>query len=150
EDRHDGLLYRFVPERPGSEGLRGPGRLQALVLADQPGANTNNATTTVARAREPLAVRWLDLDQPEAPRDDLRLRGAAGGAAQFSRGEGAWWGHDALFFCATSGGRRGKGQLWKLVPDPADRSGARDRLELLLESDDPSVFEHCDNVTVAP
>src|SRR5690606_20290629 len=58
EDRHDGLLYRFVPERPGSEGLRGPGRLQALVLADQPGANTNNATATVARAREPLAVRW--------------------------------------------------------------------------------------------
>ncbi len=150
EDRHDGLLYRFVPARPGSEGLRGPGRLQALVLAEQPGAHTNNATTTVARPGEALAVTWVDLDAPEAPRDDLRFRGAAAGAAQFSRGEGAWWGGDALFFCATSGGRSGKGQVWKLLPDPADPTGAGDRLVLLLEPDDPSVFEHCDNITVAP
>lgn len=150
EDRLDGLLYRFVPERRGSEGLRGPGRLQALALRDRPGANTSNATETVARVREPLACRWVDLDEVEALRDDLRLRGAAAGAAVFSRGEGAWWGGDALYFCCTSGGRRLKGQVWKLVPDPDDRSGARDRLELLLEPNDPSVLDNCDNVTVGP
>jgi len=40
EDRGDGLLYRFVPDQPGR--LAAGGRLQALALVDQPGADTRN------------------------------------------------------------------------------------------------------------
>ncbi|MCO5170303.1 MAG: PhoX family protein [Planctomycetes bacterium] len=146
EDRHDGLLYRFVPERPGSEGLRGPGRLQALAIRGRPGASTKNAPDTVVPVGGEVAVRWVDLDGADAPDDDLRYRGHAAGAAQFSRGEGLWWGGDALFVCCTSGGRSGKGQVWRLTPG----EGRDDRLALVLEPNDPSVLDHCDNVTVAP
>ena len=33
-------------------------------------------------------VEWLDIDNIDAPDDDLRLRGFAKGAARFARGEG--------------------------------------------------------------
>jgi secreted PhoX family phosphatase len=147
EDCRDGLLYRFVPERPGSAGLRGPGRLQALALADRPGAITSNHREVVVAPRSVVTARWVDLDQPDSPKDDLRHRGHAAGAAQFSRGEGMWWSGDSLYVCCTSGGRAIKGQVWKLTPDP---EAGRDRLELLLEPNDPSVLDNCDNVTVGP
>lgn len=147
EDRHDGLLYRFVPEQSGPSGLRGPGRLQALALDGTPSAITSNTRETVVAARAVVQATWVDLDQPEAPKDDLRRRGHAAGAAQFARGEGMWWAGDALYFCCTSGGSASKGQVWKLTPDP---EAGRDRLQLLVEPNDPSVIDNCDNITVGP
>src|SRR5690606_36425971 len=73
EDREDGLLYCFVPRVKGqlSEG----GTLHALVLPDIPDArNWNGAAVGL---QDWHGVRWVTLDNPEAPDDDLRKRGAA-------------------------------------------------------------------------
>ena len=141
EDREDGLLYRFVAAKPG-EPARG-GRLQALKVRDKPSLYTANRGRTRIAPGEPLAVEWIDLDEVDAPRDDLRSRGFARGAAAFARGEGIWTGKDGIYFCATEGGERRKGQVWRLVPDAA-------RLELFVEPNDATILENCDNITVAP
>lgn len=153
EDRGDGLLYRFLPERP--RDLRGPGRLQALCLADRPGVETGNrGRGPTIPTGTPLGVRWVDLSDTDSPRDDLRHQGRGKGAAVFSRGEGAIWGGDALFFTCTDGGKGRRGQIWCYRPDPAEDPGRPDapagQLELLFEPDDPDVFDMVDNLTVAP
>lgn len=148
EDRGDGLLYRFVPEREGSAGLRQGGKLQALVLHDLPAARTGNHKGTVVSLGQELAVRWVDLQETDAPRDDLRQRGFAAGAAQFARGEGIWWSGEALYFCCTAGGRVARGQVWRLAP--AVQEQQPDRLTLLVEPNDESLLDNCDNITVAP
>jgi hypothetical protein len=141
EDQPDGLLYRLVPSVPG-ELARG-GRLQALRVKDQPGLYTANRGRVRIPRGEPLAVDWVDLDQVESPRDDLRLRGRERGAAAFARGEGIWTGKDGIYFCATEGGEARKGQVWKLARNA-------ERLELFVEPNDAELLENCDNVTVAP
>lgn len=140
EDRDDGLLYRFLPTVPGQ--LARGGRLQALTLA----APIKGTLKSGAWAK----VRWIDLDNPESPNDDLRKRGAAMGAMTFSRGEGIHMGATArgkseLFFAATSGGAAKLGQVWRLRLD-----AAVDRLQLFFESTDPAQFNYGDNLTVAP
>ncbi len=140
EDRDDGLLYRFLPTVPGQ--LARGGRLQALALA--------KPAKAVFKPGAWAKVRWIDLDNPESPDDDLRRRGAALGAMTFSRGEGIHMGSGAggkaeLFFVATSGGAAKLGQVWRLRLDRA-----ADRLQLFFESTDPSQFNYGDNLTVAP
>ncbi len=81
----DGLLYRFVPNRPGH--LAEGGRLQALALRDRPTADTRNWSESSFPTGVPLAAKWVDLDEVESPNNDLRKRGAAAGAAVFARGE---------------------------------------------------------------
>lgn len=141
EDRDDGLLYRFIPKVKGE--LAQGGRLQALVL-DGIG-DTRNWRGSAVRTGTALAVRWIDLDDVEAPNDDLRKRGAAAGAALFARGEGIWMGEKELFFACTSGGAAKLGQIFRLH---LDQSGVR--LELFFESSHPDQFNYGDNLTVAP
>ncbi len=143
EDRDDGLLYRFIPARRGH--LDAGGRLQALCVRGRDRLDTRNRDRTTMRPGEPFAVRWIDLDEVESPRDDLRYRGHDAGAARFARGEGMWWGRGAAYFACTSGGRVGAGQLWRLTPAPEG-----DRIELFIEPNDRSVLEHADNITFSP
>jgi secreted PhoX family phosphatase len=65
------------------------------------------------------------------------------GAAKFVRGEGAWWGNGLIYFCCTSGGNIGAGQVWAL--DPVAQT-----LTLVVESTDRSVLEAPDNITLGP
>lgn len=156
EDREDGLFYRFIPARRGQ--LAAGGRLQALRVLAQRGADTRNWHDTQA-ARIPLAkvmqVAWVELDDVDAPEDDLRVRGfEAGGAARFARGEGIWCDGEAVYFACTSGGSQQKGQIWRYVPSP-DEGRAHERgrpatLELYAEPEDSNLLENCDNLTVAP
>ena len=142
EDRDDGLLYRFVPSAPGN--LPAGGRLQALAvdgLSDS--RNWNGAD--VARSIS-FPVRWVDLDNPESPDDDLRKRGSAKGAMLFARGEGIHMGDDEIYFCCTSGGAAKLGQVFRLR---LGSDGAA-RLELFFESTSPDQFNYGDNLTVAP
>jgi secreted PhoX family phosphatase len=141
EDRGDGLFYRFVPKVRGQ--LAEGGRLQALVI-DGP-ADTRNWETPAVQRDSWLAVRWVDLDTPEAPEDDLRLRGAAAGAALFARGEGLWMGEGEMYFACTNGGAAKLGQIFRLQP-----RGEGDRLQLFYESTDLEAMNFGDNLTVAP
>jgi secreted PhoX family phosphatase len=143
EDRDDGVLYRFLPRVPGK--LAEGGRLQAMVVEGL--ADTRNWTAPAMPVGKAFAVRWVDLDEVEAPRDDLRQRAAAKGAALLARGEGLHMGENAVFACCTSGGAAQLGQILKLTPGLA---GAPDMIELFFESESPEQFNFGDNLTVAP
>jgi len=152
EDRADGLIYRFIPEN--RDNIHAGGRLQALALADAPSAKTGNRPKRTIEPGTKLAVRWIDLDEIDAPKDDLRHRGFAAGAAMFARGEGMWWGNGSAYFAATIGGAAQKGQLWRYTSSTAEGTDAeRDEpgvLELFIEPNDGRVIENADNITVAP
>lgn len=142
EDRDDSLLYRFIPNIKGR--FEQGGKLQALVLSD--GVQDTRNWGGVAYAPHSWhPVRWMDLDEVEAPKDDLRKRGAAAGAAIFARGEGIWMGKGEMYFTATSGGTAKLGQIFRL-----DVSGARDKMQLFFESTSPDQFNYGDNLTIAP
>jgi secreted PhoX family phosphatase len=143
EDRDDGVLYRFLPKTPGK--LADGGRLQAMVIEGLD--DTRNWTSPAMQLRRPYRVAWIDLDEVEAPKDDLRQRAAAKGAALVARGEGLHMGENAVFACCTSGGAMQLGQILKLTPGLA---GASDTIELFFESESKAQFDYGDNITVAP
>ncbi|MEQ5787512.1 DUF839 domain-containing protein [Erythrobacter sp. NFXS35] len=151
EDRDDGVLYRFVPKVPGR--LTAGGRLQAMVIDGL--ADTRNwlesGSTAAMAVGQSYPVRWVDLDTPEAPADDLRQRAAAKGAALIARGEGLHMGFgrggSEVFACSTNGGAKQLGQIFKLTPGLA---GAPDMVELFFESESEAQFNYGDNLAVAP
>jgi secreted PhoX family phosphatase len=148
EDREDGLLYRFIPRVPGK--LAEGGKLQALALTDPLLKDSRNWLNSGFRPQRWYGLRWIDLDNPESPADDLRKRGAALGATLFARGEGIHLGLTAhgkseMFFVCTSGGMAKQGQVFRL-----DLGPGRERLQLFYESSDAGVFNSGDNLTVAP
>lgn len=174
EDRHDGVLYRFIPNTP--EKLAEGGRLQVLAIKDTQPADLRNwgeipkklqsggahdvpfdvslqAQRKVA-IDETLEVQWMDIDDVEAPKDDLRYRAFKMGAARFARGEGMWYGNDAIYFACTTGGPAGKGQIWRYIPSQYEGTAkeARDpgKLELFIEPNDAAILQQADNLCVAP
>ncbi len=152
EDVKDGLIYRFIPRERGS--LRAGGRLQALAAADGSSLDTRNIETTGIAVGRTVPVRWIDLSDIDTPDDDLRLRGAAKGAAVFARGEGMWYGLGAVYWCCTSGGRAEKGQLFRYRPSAAEGTRAEatepGTLELFIEPNDGSILDKPDNITASP
>lgn len=143
EDRDDSVLYRFIPNVPAklSEG----GRLQAMVIEGL--TDTRNWDGAAMSLRQSYPVSWIDLDDVEAPEDDLRFRAVARGAALVARGEGIHMGADDLFVCSTSGGAKKLGQIFRLVPGRGKRP---DRVELFFESESAEQFNFGDNLCVAP
>ena len=144
EDAGDSLIYRYLPEQAGQ--LAAGGQLQALVVIDQPSLDTRNwedEEGLQVRVGDRLPTRWIDIDNVESPENDLRYQGFDKGATRFARGEGMWYGNDAIYFACTSGGAAKKGQVWRYEPN----SGT---LELFIEPDDAEIIENCDNLTIAP
>ena len=154
EDRHDGLIYRFIPNVPGQ--LAQGGKLQALMVIDQPGLDTRNwdKKGPEVAVGQSLPVRWIDMEDIDAPEDDLRIRGHEQGAARFARGEGMWYADQTIFFACTNGGSEKKGQIWKYIPSPDEGTPAENQnpatLELFIEPNDGAIVENADNLTVAP
>ena len=155
EDMGDGLFYRFIPNVPGELGKGG--KVQALALVDRDGGDTRNWNDSKGPKMPegtPLAVRWIDMDDVRSPKDDLRARGHAKGAAIFARGEGIWYGDGALYFACTNGGLAGLGQIFKYTPSKAEGKSREQaqpgQLELFIESTDGKVVQSADNLTVAP
>ncbi len=142
EDRNDSLLYRFLPNVRGQ--LAAGGKLQALAVDGI--RDTRNWDGVTFAPQSWQSVRWVDLDDVEAPEDDLRMRGAAAGAALFARGEGIWMGEGELYFCCTSGGSAKLGQIFRLRP----QGSGLDVLQLFFESTSIEQFNFGDNLTVGP
>lgn len=146
EDDGEGLLYRYIPDTPGK--LHEGGQLQALVVSGEPQKDTRNWEQQTVKVGESMNIEWIDMDEVESPNADLRYRGFEDGAARFARGEGMWYGNDAIYFACTNGGREKLGQIWKLTPG-SQQDGA-DELELFVEPNDGTMIENADNLTVAP
>lgn len=145
EDRDDGVLYRFVPKVAGR--LAEGGTLQAMVIEGL--ADTRNwpGSAEAMPVGQRFAVSWVDCDEVEAPKDDLRQRAAAKGAALIARGEGIHMGRSAVYICSTNGGAVQLGQILRLNPGLA---GAPDTVELFFESASADQFNYGDNLTVGP
>lgn len=152
EDRQDGMLYRFVPHEKGR--LMAGGRLQALALRDQASADTRNWSDPSVALKQPMPVRWIDLQDVESLGDELRAQGAAAGAAIFARGEGAWTDGDDIYFACTDGGPAECGQVfrYRVSADEATAEEERNpgRLELFAESPDSRLLDYGDNLTISP
>lgn len=153
EDKEDGLIYRYLPDKPGD--LHAGGRLQALAVRGKPGLDTRNwSWFRTVEPGERLAVEWLDLEDIDSPNDDLRHRGREKGAAIFARNEGMWFGRETVYFAATKGGYEEAGQIWKYTPGSnegkAGESAGPGRLELFIEPNDRGLIDNADNLTVAP
>jgi secreted PhoX family phosphatase len=152
EDRGDSLLYRFIPKVKGN--LHQGGRLQALAINQQPKFDTRNWSQALMSLNVEMEVHWIDLDNPESPDDDLRLRGHNAGAALFARGEGIHWGNNELYFCCTNGGAKKLGQIMRYAPSLSERRSLEKdnpgKLSLFVESKNKQSLNFGDNITVAP
>ena len=143
EDRGDGVLYRFIPNSPGE--LAKGGQLQAMVIEGL--TDTRNWESAAMPVGRSYNVSWVDLDDVESPKDDLRIRAVAKGAAPIARGEGMHMGTDDFYVCSTNGGAKRLGQIFRLVPG---RGRGPDRIELFFESESKEQFDYGDNLCVAP
>lgn len=152
EDLEDGLIYRFIPDEPGQ--LHRGGRLQALAIKSRKSLDTRNWDMNHFPVQKPLEVEWVELDQVEAPGDDLRARGFQKGAAVFARGEGMWFQNNECYFACTSGGSKHLGQIFRYIPSPYEGTPQEESqpgtLELFLEPNDSELVQWGDNLTVAP
>jgi hypothetical protein len=147
EDRNDGLLYRFIPEKKNDFTS---GKLQALVVVDKPKADLRNydPKSTFPEAGAEIEVTWIDLEDTHAPKDDLRIRGYAAGAALFARGEGIHFTDSGIFIACTDGGPARRGQIFRLAPSGSAEKP--DSLELFLQCDTDSPLVNGDNLCPAP
>lgn len=155
EDIDNAAFYRYLPNAYGD--LHKGGKLQCLVINEWKSADTRNWSSLKSDkfpVKKSFDVSWTDLDNVEAPDNDLRLRGYQKGAVRFARGEGIWYGKNELFFACTSGGKNGMGQIFRYVPSkfegqPSEKDSPA-KLELFLEPNNIDTFQNCDNLTVAP
>jgi secreted PhoX family phosphatase len=153
EDRQYSLMYRYIPDVPGK--LIEGGRLQALAIINRPSEATHNwSVEPDIHLNVPLDTVWIDLDNVDSESNDLRLRGAASGAATFARGEGLCTTSEGIAFTCTIGGWARLGQVFTYKYSPyegTDReSESRGQLELIAESTRDSLLRNADNMTMAP
>jgi secreted PhoX family phosphatase len=152
EDRHQSLLYRFIPHVPGK--LREGGRLQALKVVDKPVFDTRNWSGPALEVNTWLDVAWVDLEEPDVDTNDLRLRGHEKGAAMFARGEGICRSGRDFAFTATIGGPERLGQVFVYQPSPAEGTDGEKaqpgKLGLIAEASAKTIVRNGDNLALSP
>jgi secreted PhoX family phosphatase len=153
EDRHHSLFYRYIPDVPGR--LHEGGKLQCLAVENVPSMMTHNwSLDPMIVPGESLPVRWIDLEDVDPVKNDLRLRGETLGAATFARGEGLTAAGDEFAFTCTIGGPARLGQVFSYRPSmhegQPDETGDPGQLTLLAEASDESILRNADNLTMAP
>ena len=139
EDRHEGLLYKYVPKVKGK--LSKGGKLYSLKVKNSPSLDTRNWKSQNVRVGQELELEWIEMKDVHSPKDDLRFRGFGQGAACFARGEGMWYSKGSIYFACTNGGKKQHGQIWQI-------SGGK--LFLFAEPNNSDLVDNCDNITVAP
>jgi len=146
EDRENGLFYRFIPKEMGD--FKKGGKLQALSLKGFRGTDCSNWKQQIFKVGQKRLVKWINLDDVDSSKDNLRVRGKNKGCASFARGEGLWYADDYVYFTATSGGREKAGQIWRYKH--IGKRGAQGELELFFESSGKDILNFPDNITVSP
>ena len=146
EDREDGLFYRFIPKV--KQKLKKGGRLQALSISGSEGLDCTNWKNENFSVGESMKVKWIDMDDVESSKDDLRVRGRNKGCAFFARGEGLWYANDYVYFTSTTGGKEKRGQIWRYKHKKDGNNEGL--LELFFESTNKDILNMPDNITVAP
>lgn len=135
-------FYRYLPDVPGQLGT---GKLQMLAVKGKPNYNTE----TGQKVGKPLAVTWVEIDDPDPAVISSQAvfnQGWDGGGAQFNRLEGCWYADGRIYFASTEGGDAEVGQIWEYEPHGA--SGGQ--LKLIFESPSLDVLYMPDNITVTP
>lgn len=153
EDRRQSLFYRYIPNVPGK--LHEGGKLQALVIDEQPAFMTHNwSSKPQIVPGESLRTRWIDLDNVDSDESDLRLRGTTQGAATFARGEGLCNADGDMVFTCTIGGPARLGQVFAYRPSQHEGQPLEGddpgQLTLIAESTHESILRNADNITFAP
>lgn len=153
EDRHRSLLYRYVPNEPGKL-VRG-GQLQALAIVGKDSFDTRNwGAVRDLQVNQWLETRWVDIENADADKNDLRFQGFENGAARFARGEGLCYAEGSVFVTCTIGGPARLGQVFEYRVSPregtAEEIGSPGRLRLIAESEPGSVLHNADNITMSP
>jgi len=147
EDMNDGLLYRFIPNKKNDFT---DGKLQALAVVGRKSADLRNYKQSPHNLDQgkTLRAKWINVDDIDSPKDDLRYRGHKQGAARFARGEGIIYTDGALYICCTDGGPDRKGQVFKLTPSGSYTRP--DKLELFLQPSHTDLLTNGDNLCSAP
>ena len=104
EDRHEGLLYKYIPKVKGK--LSKGGKLYSLKVKNSPSLDTRNWKDQNVRVGQELELEWIEMKDVHSPKDDLRFRGFDQGAACFARGEGMWYSKGSIYFACTNGGKK--------------------------------------------
>lgn len=141
EDRHEGALYRFRPIDP--HNYHRGGVLEALVVKEHRTFDTRNWQAPLMSLQKPYAYDWVELTEPESPKDDLRFQAADKGGAIFARAEGCWCDGDKIWFACTNGGPTKQAQLFYL-------NTKQQTLHLFLQPEGDDLLTNADNLTVAP
>ena len=145
-DRGPCGTFRFVPDTPGN--LAGTGRVQMLAIDGAPAYDTRVGQQVKVK----LPVTWVDIDDPSneaaysADAWYTYKQGLAKGGATFTRGEGAVYSRNSVFFDCSNGGDAGLGQIWELHLKNNDVQ----ELELLFESTDEAAMAAPDNMCASP
>ena len=117
EDRGRSLFYRFIPNE--KEKLHLGGRLQALCVVGKPSFDTRNwPGQKRMNVGKSFDTYWIDLDDVDSDKNDLRTRGAEAGATVFARGEGLCFTGTEIVMTATIGGPDRLGQVFAYRPRP--------------------------------
>jgi hypothetical protein len=148
EDRDDGLLYRFVPDRRKDLSS---GTLYALAVKQQKSADLRNhqpESKRLIKEGQRLAIHWIEVTDPASPKDDLRIREFEKGAARFARAEGIFYDKGALYLCCTNGGPEKRGQIFRILPENDQHPDPM--VELFLEPGKSDLLTSGDNLCVAP
>jgi secreted PhoX family phosphatase len=135
-------FYRFIPHTPGV--LLNGGRLEMLRIVGVDNYDTRAGQTQGVE----LPAAWVPIDDPDPPGTSSTAvynQGRVRGGARFGRLEGCWYGHGAIYFCSTSGGNAGRGQVWEFRPE-----GDTGILKMIYESPSAAVLDSPDNLTVSP
>ncbi len=141
EDRDDGLIYRYIPDNLKRYGLTG--KLQAIAIRNLNSNDTRNWKSQTIKQGKQYYAEWIDIDNINQDKDNLRYKGKDKGASIFARPEGMWYDNDEVYFTCTSGGPNKIGQIWKY-------NISNHSIKLLFESTNSALMKKCDNITISP
>nr|MDQ3395925.1 PhoX family protein [Bacteroidota bacterium] len=155
EDVSNGLIYRFIPNKPGK--LERGGKLQALAILEKKCFDTRNwpdLTTEKFQVGHQFSVYWVDIHNVTSPDDSLRYQGFEKGAARFARVKACGLVKANYILPVQNGGNNAMGQVFKYIPSPYEGTRRENqipgKLELFVEPNNTDIATHCDNLTVAP